>query len=408
MIKLNEMKKIDLIISLFFLSVIISLTGCDDQSASVVGPVNNYTFEVEDTVVSALSHEFEVGMIDEGYELPRDWSFWRLQIWDNTKPMEEYKIDENWIFISKDKYISIPDGIDYDWISFRKIITDGTPKLKVILKENDTMEQRTVKISVYNEWDNKNGLSFGEVIITQKGRPDSTPYEMKVRYKGKIYSSMVHQDIEENIIFEDSEFEAFIKEIESHAGIEMVIYEDDIVDYIDNSDKTAKAALKKVYEKFNDPSRTCPLELDLPMTRGQDGFRFMESGALGYCAMFDDKNYSDTHVYSNLYNLMESYDIQYFRSVGLNDKVTSLAVGYNGFDAKVCAVLTIWEDSYFNFEDYDRTKHRISIVATKENPRVGVGSLKSVKCINSSNSWNDRISSSSFHFGYYDKSLKDY
>ena len=91
MIKLNEMKKIDLIISLFFLSVIISLTGCDDQSASVVGPVNNYTFEVEDTVVSALSHEFEVGMIDEGYELPRDWSFWRLQIWDNTKPMEEYK-----------------------------------------------------------------------------------------------------------------------------------------------------------------------------------------------------------------------------------------------------------------------------------------------------------------------------
>lgn len=386
------------------------MTGCEEQGSGVVGPVEIYAFECADTVVTASAQEFEICMIENerGVKPPLDWSFWRLQTWDNSKPVEGYIIDENWNLISPDNYEKTPDGIDYGWVAFKKIKTDSSPRLKVVLRENESGEPRTVRISVYNEWKNRNGLSFGEVIITQNGRPDPTPYEMKIRYKGKVYSSMVHQNIEEEIVFEDPEFESFIKKLESHDGIEMVIYENDIVDYFDNSDRTAKNALTRMGQRIDYMSGECLLRHDLPETRGQDGFRFMESGALGYCAMFDDKNYSDTHVYSNLYGLMESYDIQHFRDVGLNDKVTSLVVGYNGSDAEVCAVLTIWEDGYFNFGDCDRTKHRISIVASKDNPRVGVGSLKNVKCINSGNSWNDRISSSSFHFGYFDKSLKDY
>ena len=96
------------------------------------------------------------------------------------------------------------------------------------------------------------------------------------------------------------------------------------------------------------------------------------------------------------------------RDIYLNGKVSSLAVAYNGDNAEICAVLTVWEDSYFNFGDYDRTKHRISFIASKATPHISWPSLKKIKCMGSSNSWNDRISSFSFHFGYYGRGLKDY
>jgi hypothetical protein len=124
--------------------------------------------------------------------------------------------------------------------------------------------------------------------------------------------------------------------------------------------------------------------------------------------MFDDSGFDDTYVFKNLKDLNEVADESYMRNIGLNDKVSSLAVSYNGTNPEVCAVLTIWEDSYYNYGDNDRTKHRISIVATKDNPKVSISKLKSVKCINSLSTWNDRISSYSFAFGNYDSHLKDY
>ena len=92
----------------------------------------------------------------------------------------------------------------------------------------------------------------------------------------------------------------------------------------------------------------------------------------------------------------------------LNDKVTSLVVAYDGDDDEVCAVLTVWEVIHYNYGDNDRTKHRLSFVASYESPRVMRDNLKNIKCIGSGDSWNDRISSYSFYFGNYARKLKDY
>ena len=96
------------------------------------------------------------------------------------------------------------------------------------------------------------------------------------------------------------------------------------------------------------------------------------------------------------------------KGVGLNDKVSSLAVAYYAPLRDYCFVLTVWEDKNYNHGDSDRTKHRISFIANSDNPRTCVGNLKTVPCGNSSKSWNDRISSISMHFGNDGIDLKDY
>lgn len=113
-------------------------------------------------------------------------------------------------------------------------------------------------------------------------------------------------------------------------------------------------------------------------------------------------------MYYNLLGLNKFEDCNKMSNKNLNDKVSSLAVSYNGTNKDVCAVLTIWEDSDYNNGDNDRTKHRISVIATYDQRKVMYPDLKKIKCIGSSNSWNDRISSLSFHFGYVDSQWKNY
>jgi len=122
--------------------------------------------------------------------------------------------------------------------------------------------------------------------------------------------------------------------------------------------------------------------------------------------MFKSMNFIFCHVLKK--NPYDIYEIPYMKSVGLNDKVSSLMVRYNMDDPNGCAILTVWEDSNFNHDDNDRTKHRTNFVATYTERTKAVGNLKNVSCFNAHDSWNDRISSISFHVGYADSLPKEY
>lgn len=124
--------------------------------------------------------------------------------------------------------------------------------------------------------------------------------------------------------------------------------------------------------------------------------------------MFDDTNFKDTHIARNINTVHTRDESDYMKNIGLNDKVSSLAVGYFGDAQDMCSVLTVWEDSYFNYGDVDRQKHRISFVADSNNRKVSRNNLKNIMCLNSGKNWNDRISSYSFNMGIFNTHLKDY
>lgn len=130
--------------------------------------------------------------------------------------------------------------------------------------------------------------------------------------------------------------------------------------------------------------------------------------ALGFVQMYDDKNFSDTSIYCNLYEYNKCYDVVLMKNLGLNDKISSLALTYQGDDPEICSVLTVWEDSYFNHGDKIRAKHKVNFVASYNYRLMFQFDLRGIPCLGSSKSWNDRISSCSFHFGYYGSYPKEH
>lgn len=393
-----------------FLFVGFVLTSCSSEEPvgpnGITGFQDVYHYEISDSIVSADSHEFTLSMI--GNNQPKDWTIWDFKLWSGDEiPDSIDQYTEGWGKPSNDKFFQKGDSFGVDWISFEKQPTETSPKLKVTIKENDSYLARGVMLLFGNENKSGGSVDSGILIIIQKGMPDLEPFVMKIRYKGTQYSTTAHLNLNEEIEYQDPVFSRIMEEIDALKNVEAIVLEDDIVDYFDMEDNKTSKAIAKIRKKIDSGTR-CGIRNDLFTTRAKDGYRFEESDALGYFAMFDDSGFDDTYVFKNLKNLDEVADENYMRNIGLNDKVSSLAVSYKGTNPDVCSVLTIWEDSYYNYGDNDRTKHRISIVATKDNPKVSISKLKSVKCLNSHNSWNDRISSYSFAFGNYDSHLKDY
>lgn len=134
----------------------------------------------------------------------------------------------------------------------------------------------------------------------------------------------------------------------------------------------------------------------------------MNDDDLIYAGVYDDTYYSDTHLFMHITDPYQLIEYPRLKNQGLNDKISSLVVLYNMSDKDLCAILTVWEDSDYNTDDHDRTKHRTNFVATYTNPTKTVGNLKNVPCFNAHDSWNDRISSLSFHLGYADSLLEEY
>lgn len=386
-------------VNLLFIFLMLLQVSCSNDDKPFYFPPATLYYEVEDTILTADSHEFTISMIDNIQ--PKDWSIDWFNVWtgkdisDTSEPM----YTQSYAPID---YFHEGNSFGIDWITFEKLSTSTSPKLKISVKKNESDKARGISIKFSD-----NSGNSGYFKLFQKRMPDQEPFTMKVRYKGTIYTTEAHLNINDGIEYSDPDFSRIMAEIDALNDVETVVLEDEIVDYFDMSDQQVSKAIHKLREKI-DSSARCDIRELIPTTRAMDPYRFQTTDALGYFAMFDDTGYKDTKVCANLNDLYAVDDCEYMRDIGLNDKVSSLAVAYAGTNSEICSVLTVWEDSYYNSGDNDRTKHRISIVATKQNPQVSFSDLKKIKCINSSNSWNDRISSYSFVFGNYDNYLRDY
>lgn len=396
------MRSINTITSLLVVLLGYVLIGCENENADGMNLYEAYKFEVADTLLTASSHEMilSIDAMEDGDVVPDNWELFSISKWDDTFPG-----DDKWVLLGMVMFNPDLKLGAFDWITMEKVSDNGELKLKINVKQNDTDKYRAMRIIVAVK--NGNTYKSAQVVVGQKAKPDTEPFEVKIRYKGQLYVSQAHLDMDEKIVYANPAVEKLMMELSKREGIETIVMDDEVVNFFDVDDVEAQPAIKAMMTAV-DASRSFCLRDDIPLGRANDGFNYMASNALGYCALFDDNTFRDSYRDRSLFDYHEVYDEPYLRDAGLNDKVSSLAVAYQGKDPDVCAVLTVWEDSYFNYQDNDRTKHRVSFVASHKVPKLTCHNLKSIPCINSGNSWNDRISSFSFHFGYYGKYLKDY
>lgn len=312
--------------------------------------------------------------------------------------------------------------------SVEKFVKDGYLYFSVTIPEN--REDFTKRITLYIKGGNiinNNGDSsanFGDVCIdyntTVTIDQEAAPV-IKVRYKKQTYISEYSEDEDGNVLYKDEATRNLLEQLGNMENIETIVA-DGIVYFLDDEDVKNSNTLKAIACS----SRNMPQSSLAPKTRATSDnvFKYVSSTSLGYAILFDDKNYSDSYIYNNLIEkpenttntiismLEQGYYSEWLEKDleqrGINDKISSLAVGYYGNQTDVCCVLTVWEDNTYNIEDHDRTKHRMSFIATYDNKQVGWSNLSNIPCIGSSKSWNDRISSLSLHFGYKDFNMKNY
>ncbi|MDE6804305.1 MAG: hypothetical protein K2J29_06715 [Muribaculaceae bacterium] len=377
--------------------------------------VTNYWFDGfiyhyhPDSIVSADAHELTFYTKKMRHDYHWDKTYMDITLWDYDA-IDGYGIKGDnagaWKGCDFKK-----DGntLSYDWISFELVINGEEYWVNVHVKPNDTGKERCARFEiteypeVYLTWRTT-------LIVTQKPVIDDTPFEIKARYKENIYSTQAHLDSMENLVFEDTEFSEMMKMLQNREDIECVILEDGIIDYFDNEDMKSNPILNALTTRasmVNTPELTrsgCPNHSE----NLHNGYRFMDSDAVGYFGLFDDTNFKDTYFAKSVTSKYTVFDLPYTGDAGLENKISSVALAYEATDKDVCAVLTLWEDGSYNFGDIYRKSHRISLIATPSHPHVWHSNLKNVPCLNSSQSWNDRISSCSFHFGILGTSFKDY
>lgn len=379
------------------------LSSCDkndDPKFTDVQP--GFRFETPDTLVSAASHDFDVKVTPiQGVATPlKDWEFFSVSVWNDALASND---SDGWEIVSMGL---TGKEIDLGWIKLSKIPGAELPKLSCEIKANTTSQNRKVRIIIGER--NGSIIRSGEIILSQKCESvDEEFFEVKAEYKGKLYTTMASLDENEHLVYENEEFASLIRYLSTKSGVETVLIGDDVVRFYD--DETPEE-LEAVNQLMNPVPFTQKIELrnDIFTSRAGDAFWYLNSGAIGYCALFDDTDFRDSYIYKNLTDLNESYDVSNMKDHNLNNKISSVAVYYGGSDMTICAVLTVWQYANYNYGDDNRTKHRLSFIAPWYNSKSTWSNLKKVPCLNSSDSWNDMITSFSFHFGYTDSLLKDY
>lgn len=377
------------------LLIAIGASSCQ-ESVKMINYARGYEFETNGDTVSKSSQVIYVRLKqDHRPKGSDDWIFKDVMI-----QTVEYSHPR---LVPYDKLERLENGVKYEWFTLEKVWDDNNrPMVKITLEENNTSTSRYVAFRI-GSGDFYCGYPYE---ILQEGCKDSESFEMKVRYKGVVYTSMAHLDEEGCYVYEDEAFEQLMVSLENMEGIETVIMDDEIVDYFDAEDIQQNPEIGQLLNHVEEPIELT-LRSDLPATRAGDPFQAMTTGP-GFFSVYDDTDFKDTNLSHTLTDLYDSFDNGYLRSAGLNDKISSLAVAYNGDQKDVCAVLTVWEDSYYNSGDNTLSKHRASFVADYYTPRLTRNNLKKIKCPYSNSSWNDRISSLSFHFGYFNHNLKDH
>lgn len=393
--------------------------SCDSDTYGDISLVilPQYIIQCPDTTVSASAQQLEFyisGTYYPSIEIPADFQVVVSNLWNQS-----WELDGGPLGVDPSKCpdnqnpdkpgIKIPTR--WDWIDVRYLKQeDGPTKVIVNLPENNTGQERGIRIGFFKEV-RKNNWYCAETFIYQKAKVDTTPFEMKVRYRGESFISTVHLDENEEYVYHDPEFETLMQRLSNNPNINMLVMDDVIVDYFDVDDPVGQGIFKKLDSTLEPGLESIRADLqseDLKVTRA-NGFEDMTDGCLSYFAVFDNDAYKGsnkiTKEVTDFYNM---YNLPNLKGFGINDRITSLAVGYFGDNPNVCSVLTLWEDVDYNHGDLTRSKHRISFVASYYNRMINRSNLKDIKCLNSSSSWNDRASALSCHFGYFDSSLLDY
>lgn len=371
------------------LSISLLVGGCSEEKDDLSLGYGWYTFLMEDTILTSNAHEFSLPVYEIRNPAVKG-TGWKIGTVLVPGPIFVEDADNEWVFPDKDIWITAENKDD---------------ELYIKVESNDTGKERRARITICNP-----DGGFGKIIIIQlpeEKEDDNAPFEVQVRYKGQLYSSTAILDDNDELVYESMEFASLMESLMGRKDLDVVVTESGVMNIFDSGDAEALEAITDMRTCVV-PGTPCAIVEPMVYSRSKNGFEDMDTSSLGFCAVFDDNTYGNPHISKNLMSFDDIYDIINLKGFNLNDKISSLTVGYNGTNDDVCAVLTVWEDTYFNFEDYDRTKHRVSFIATYNNRKVAWKNLKSLPCINSSNSWNDRISSFSFHFGYYNNYWKDY
>lgn len=392
-------KRLNLFAAMLVAAVLL-FASCSETEWGDVTEVNIFPFERTDTTISYEAQEFTVLQTNDwdGWE----WKYWRVYTEDEPN---EYP---NRVELEYDEQTGIYTA---GWIRVKiDRLSTKQNKFTIWVDKNTTTKTRSCLLSLGADT-NDSKHYYGSFYIHQlpltanENKDEPINNILKVRYHGKVYQSEVTTDSTGALTYANKELQLLLETLSAKDGVEAVVSESDVVTYLDADNANDAKVLSRIHQHVAD-SVKCPL---LPIRQSRaDAFRHQDANALAYFALYDDTGFKDTEFYKNITQPTDYYDNNFIKSIGLNDKVSSLAVGYNGADADLCAVLVVWEDSNYNNGENDRTKHRISIVASKDNPQVSYANLKKLPCINAHDSWNDRISSISFHIGYFDSRLKDY
>lgn len=204
-------------------------------------------------------------------------------------------------------------------------------------------------------------------------------YTLHVIYEDKDYYSLCKIDGDSTFVL-DEELKAFLAEMESR-NFSIVAHNDSTIEYCkEKEDVMPSSEISEIMTKAG------PVQ-----------------GDIACLDLWDDTNFRDTHREFHIKSNSELFDIPVLKDYGLNDKVSSLKIqntmSISTATTNLIAIVTVWEDSDFNYGDHDRTKHRMNFYAAPG--QIGsYENLKKIPCGSSSSSWNDRISSLSFHIGY--------
>lgn len=314
---------------------------------------------------------------------------------------------DNWNTGEFDELLNLNEVETKDPQDFYKIWRESegsTPLLKVCLDRNNTGKQRELMLIIVSDqgYDPINHTAIaGKVRIIQDPETENYgTFSLKAKYKDKLYTTEAEFDSDGNYVFHNSEYADLMNRIDADPTVQMVIFDNNTINYYDDQDISRNKIYQDILSLEQKPA-------DESQTRGS-GFEDFDSSYLGYVSLHDNDHFGGKKLSKGLTNFHFTWNLPNLKDYGMNDKVTSIAAAFNHDSPLICTVLTIWDDADFNHGDNYRKKHRLSVIASKFAPRVTLDDLKKIKKIGSSKSWNDCISSISFHFGYLDTPLLDY
>lgn len=343
-----------------------------------------------------LSHEEQnvrmriVGIIHPALDIPkyyRDFGFW-VEEWEE----ENGRFDDGWAYVSGQ--MNQPD--DFYYVDTQ--VENDIRWINIHLDKNETGKRRQIRIHIdageYDQYE-----VCGTLLVYQEPVPESKVI-MNAKYKDVIYTSEAEVDENGEYTYSNPEYAALIESLDNNPEIEIVILQEGIVNYYDQED-IAAGKIQADMKAINDG----PYQVS--HTRGDPFYDiYLTSG--GWFGIYDHDNFGGTRHTKFLDNLHFTWNLPNLGDYKLDDKITSAALLYADESYENVAVLTLWEDPDYNFGDSYRKCHRISVIASKYNSRVKVPNFKAINKLGTNQSWNDCISSSSFHFGYFDTPLADY